>query len=361
MDKFPLCIPSIPISSDGQRIMSSRLSSRICLVCDLQSHQFLHIRACIPSSCHIFISSQRHRRNQSTWTHTIDEASKLVRDPSIQSSQKLPSNFPFPSIINPLKLVAPEMLTLTGNMQTLLGSSHPTLAKVAKYYISSEGGKHIRPLIVLLVSKALSYNRPSQQERHDQDTPLSPEQVLNDCNPDRPLHKTKPEATGGITPSQRRLAEITEMIHAASLLHDDVIDASLTRRNNPSCVSVFGNKMSILGGDFLLGRASVALARLRNAEVIELLATVIANLVEGEFMQLKNIAKDSSDEQESAIDYYLRKTYLKTASLISKSCRAAAILGGATPELTDAAYNFGRNLGLAFQVITFYSSSWEQG
>jgi hexaprenyl-diphosphate synthase len=236
----------------------------------------------------------------------------------------------------------------------LLGSGHPTLAKVAKYYISSEGGKHIRPLIVLLVSKALSYNRPNRlPEVLDQDVPISPITVLNDDNPDSPLFEEPIVGSGGITASQRRLAEITEMIHAASLLHDDVIDASLTRRNNPSCVSVFGNKMSILGGDFLLGRASVALARLRNAEVIELLATVIANLVEGEFMQLKNIQKDGSNEQESAIDYYLRKTYLKTASLISKSCRAAAVLGGSSPESTDAAYLFGRNLGLAFQVYHF--------
>jgi hexaprenyl-diphosphate synthase len=231
----------------------------------------------------------------------------------------------------------------------LLGSSHPTLAKVAKYYISSEGGKHIRPLIVLLVSKALNYNSPRPSEKYDQDVPISPINILNDDNPDQPRGSDNVVTSGGITPSQRRLAEITEMIHAASLLHDDVIDESLTRRNNPSCVGVFGNKMSILGGDFLLGRASVALARLRNAEVIELIATVIANLVEGEFMQLKNI-QNSVDEQESAIDYYLRKTYLKTASLISKSCRAAAILGGSTTEATDAAYAFGRNLGLAFQV-----------
>ena len=234
----------------------------------------------------------------------------------------------------------------------LLGSGHPTLAKVAKYYISSEG-KHIRPLIVLLVSQALSYNRTIRPlDPHDQDIPISPETVLNDDNPDRPRFEDAIIGSGGITPSQRRLAEITEMIHAASLLHDDVIDASLTRRNSPSCVSVFGNKMSILGGDFLLGRASVALARLRNAEVIELLATVIANLVEGEFMQLKNIQRDGSDEQESAIDYYLKKTYLKTASLISKSCRAAAILGGSSTELIDAAYSFGRNFGLAFQVLS---------
>jgi hexaprenyl-diphosphate synthase len=330
--------------------MSSRFSSRICLLCNIHSPQFLLHR---PSLHRLSLSSlpQQHRY-QSTWTDTINSATKLVQDPNPSTSSKLPSNFPFPSIINPLKLVAPEMSALAGNIRMLLGSGHPTLAKVAKYYISNEGGKHIRPLIVLLVSKALSYHRSTRHfEPIDQDIPISPATVLNDVNPDSPMFQERVVTSGGITPSQRRLAEITEMIHAASLLHDDVIDASLTRRNSPSCVSVFGNKMSILGGDFLLGRASVALARLRNAEVIELLATVIANLVEGEFMQLKNIQKgENGDEQENAIDYYLRKTYLKTASLISKSCRAAAILGGSTSELTDSAYSFGRNLGLAFQV-----------
>jgi len=337
--------------------MSSRLSSRVVVLCDINAPQCFRRRP-MPAAYYGF-SPQQHR-NQSTWADTVNSASKLVQDPD-SISAKLPTNLPFPSIINPLKLVAPEMTSLTSNIRMLLGSGHPTLAKVAKYYISSEGGKHIRPLIVLLVSKTLSYNSPNIiPERHDQDIPISPTNILNDENPDRPIYDENAPTSGGITPSQRRLAEITEMIHAASLLHDDVIDASLTRRNNPSCVSVFGNKMSILGGDFLLGRASVALARLRNAEVIELLATVIANLVEGEFMQLKNIQNDGSD-QESAIDYYLRKTYLKTASLISKSCRAAAILGGSTSELTDAAYSFGRNLGLAFQVnFLFYwvNGSW---
>ena len=337
--------------------MSSRLPSRICLLCDVHSPQFLPCRT-NSSLSRTNVGLPQHRRMQSTWTDTINSASKLVQDPSTSTSSKLSSNFPFPSIISPLKLVAPEMSSLAGNIRMLLGSGQPNLAKVAKYYISNEGGKHIRPLIVLLVSKAVSYTRsPSRTpEGYDQDIPISPTSVLNDSNPDDPLFGDVPMPTShGITPSQRRLAEITEMIHAASLLHDDVIDASLTRRNRPSCVSVFGNKMSILGGDFLLGRASIALARLRNVEVIELLATAIANLVEGEFMQLKNIGKGGEEggEQESAIDYYLRKTYLKTASLISKSCRAAAILGGATPELTDSAYSFGRNLGLAFQVQTF--------
>ncbi|KAI9676851.1 MAG: coq1 putative hexaprenyl diphosphate synthase [Caeruleum heppii] len=111
--------------------------------------------------------------------------------------------------------------------------------------------------------------------------------------------------------------------------------------------------MAVLAGDFLLGRASVALARLRDAEVIELLATVIANLVEGEFMQLKNTALDESSPvwTKETLSYYLQKTYLKSASLISKSCRAAALLGQNSPGVVDAAYAYGRNLGLAFQLV----------
>lgn len=111
--------------------------------------------------------------------------------------------------------------------------------------------------------------------------------------------------------------------------------------------------MAILAGDFLLGRASVALARLRDPEVIELLATVIANLVEGEFMQLKNTTLDEKNPiwTEETLSYYLQKTYLKTASLISKSCRAAALLGQNAPEVVEAAYSYGRNLGLAFQLV----------
>lgn len=193
-------------------------------------------------------------------------------------------------------------------------------------------------------------------------SPLSPSDVLTDVNPSygmsAPLSTSSFDAsymqTGSdILPSQRRLAEITELIHTASLLHDDVIDNSVSRRSVPSANISFGNKMAVLAGDFLLGRASVALARLRDAEVIELLATVIANLVEGEFMQLKNTALDEARPEwtEDTLSYYLQKTYLKSASLISKSCRAAALLSQNTPEVVDAAYAYGKNLGLAFQLV----------
>ncbi|KAK4683617.1 hexaprenyl-diphosphate synthase, partial [Tremellales sp. Uapishka_1] len=148
------------------------------------------------------------------------------------------------------------------------------------------------------------------------------------------------------------------MIHVASLLHDDVIDSSPLRRGSPSAPSVFGNKLSILSGDFLLGRASVALARLGSREVVELLATVIANLVEGEVMQLKATSEPERTPTPKGFEDYMRKTYLKTASLMAKSARASVILGGCGTGVSregewvkDVAYGYGRNLGIAFQLV----------
>lgn len=268
--------------------------------------------------------------------------------------------------VDPFRLVGKEMKFLRRNIQQLLGSGHPMLDTVAKYYTHSEG-KHIRPLIVLLMSRATSLAPKAPKgslasTNTSVDDSISPSIILSDVNPssidlnplvDSSLQSIDASADSEILPSQRRLAEITELIHTASLLHDDVIDNSKIRRSSPSANIFFGNKMAVLAGDFLLGRASVALARLRNAEVIELLATVIANLVEGEFMQLKNTALDELKPRwrEDTISYYLQKTYLKSASLISKSCRASAVLGQSSPEIVEAAYAYGRNLGLAFQLV----------
>jgi hexaprenyl-diphosphate synthase len=216
-------------------------------------------------------------------------------------------------------------------------------------------------MIVLLMSRASALcpkepRLPPNETTEGINSSISPLNILRDANPSSPLtdFSSEPESTeSDILPSQRRLAEITELIHTASLLHDDVIDHSVARRGSPSANLEFGNKMAVLAGDFLLGRASVALARLRNAEVVELLATVIANLVEGEFMQLKNTARDERNPKwsEETMTYYLEKTYLKTASLISKSCRAAALLGRTDATTVEAAYAYGKNLGLAFQLV----------
>ncbi|KAI9712408.1 MAG: hypothetical protein M1820_001621 [Bogoriella megaspora] len=318
-----------------------------------------------PSKGYAYFHPSR-RRDQSTWAAAAASAAQTLfsNDPPPQAS---------PISIDPIRTVAKEMKFLTGSIRQLLGSGHPTLDTVSKYYTQSEG-KFIRPMLVLLMSQATATIPKSAQNRNAYmssqgiNTPLTPNSILSDHNPSAPDYDhTKYNPLTGphqplldtnnhyadILPSQHRLAEITELIHTASLLHDDVLDTSLTRRSQPSANIAFGNKMAILAGDFLLGRASVALARLRDPEVTELLATVIANLVEGEFMQLKNTAADETNPvyRSEVLEYYLQKTYLKSASLISKSCRAAAILGGSEAVVVEAAYAYGRNLGLAFQLV----------
>ncbi|KAI9827084.1 MAG: coq1 putative hexaprenyl diphosphate synthase [Phylliscum demangeonii] len=290
--------------------------------------------------------------------------------------------------IDPLRIVGKEMKFLTKNIQQLLGSGHPVLNQVAKYYAQSEG-KRIRPMVVLLMSRATALTRPAAgsasasfrassppapaaRTMAELDAPFSPASVLLDSHApaltsSSPVYLTDANddaddsvaaAGSDVLPTQRRLAEIVELIHTASLLHDDVIDNSTARRSYPSANLAFGNKMAVLAGDFLLGRASIALARLRDPAVIELVSTTIANLVEGEFMQLKNTADIELDPSaapprwtDDTLAFYLQKTYLKSASLISKSCRSAAVLGRCPPAVVEAAYAYGKNLGLAFQLV----------
>ncbi|QDS77997.1 hypothetical protein FKW77_002273 [Venturia effusa] len=301
------------------------------------------------------LPSPSQQRHQSSFAAAVSAAKQIISNGGQEQAS--------PIGIDPLRTVAKEMKFLTKNIRQLLGSGHPTLDRAAKYYTQSEG-KYVRPMLVLLMSRATALTPKVPREfppptHQAVNSSISPNFILNDANPAENLPLSASDETlyrpgdSDILPSQRRLAEITELIHTASLLHDDVIDDSISRRSNPSANIAFGNKMAVLAGDFLLGRASVALARLRDPEVTELLATVIANLVEGEFMQLKNTALDEKNPiyTPDTLNYYLQKTYLKSASLISKSCRAAALLGQTSPEVVDAAYEYGKNLGLAFQLV----------
>ncbi len=224
--------------------------------------------------------------------------------------------------LDAFELVEKDLHNLSGGIKDLLGSDHPVLEKCAKYFFDIDGGKKIRPTMVL----AMSY-------------------ALNGQNYSNKLESEKITSYLYASPLQRRLAEITEMIHTASLFHDDVIDKATTRRGVASVNQVFGNKLAILGGDFLLSRASVSLSRLRNIEVVELLSTVIEHLVKGEVMQMKPA------NNGSYLDYYLRKNYYKTASLMGNSCLAAALLGKQNEECQRAAYLYGTYVGQAFQLI----------
>jgi geranyl diphosphate synthase len=142
------------------------------------------------------------------------------------------------------------------------------------------------------------------------------------------------------------VAEIAETIHVASLLHDDVIDDASTRRGVLSLNASVGNKLAILAGDFLLARASVTLASLRDHEVTELMSRVLENLVSGEVMQMT-----AGEEALGSLDHYMTKTFCKTASLMANSARCVAIVAGAPPAARDAAWEYGRHLGLAFQIV----------
>ena len=234
---------------------------------------------------------------------------------------------PLNSRVNdPFQLSRPDVHDISATIgKDLLGTDHPVLNSAARYFFNSEDGKgkgkQIRPVMVMLLSRALIFQNNE----------------LEICS----------AQLSHILKSQRRLAEITEMIHTASLFHDDVIDDADTRRGQPAAHRAFGNKMAILAGDYLLARASISLARLRNVDVVECMSTVIEHLVRGEVLQIKDSRTGVTD-----MEGYLRKNFYKTASLMANSCKSAALLrGNVAPAVVDAAYCYGKHIGVAFQLI----------
>ncbi|KAH8991983.1 terpenoid synthase [Lactarius akahatsu] len=334
--------------------------------------------------------------------HRAYTAPSLVQKPAHttrpQSGLHEPS---LPRRPDPYLLLKPQLDHLRERLLNLLGSAHPTLTDIAKYYFLHPS-KQLRPLLILLFSRATNgLGRDWNQKKwaadcegaggrtEELDRPLSRPDVLNDWNPSMPDHTASFTSVFSLVPprspnappsppprrpasehptvahdsaplpTQTRLAQIVEMIHVASLLHDDVIDHADLRRGAASGPAAFGNKYAILGGDFLLGRASAALSRLGESEVVELIASVINNLVEGEILQMNKVAQQgaalvgASYVGSDSWNMYLKKTYLKTASLMAKGARAAVVLGGARDgEIwKEVAYAYGRNLGIAFQLV----------
>ena len=212
---------------------------------------------------------------------------------------------PATSLFNPVEA---DLQILADNLKQLVGNRHPILYAAAEHLFGA-GGKRIRPAIVLLISRATMLDKD-------------------------------------ITPRHRRLAEITEMIHTASLVHDDVVDDADLRRGVPTVHSLFGNRIAILAGDFLFAQSSWYLANLDNLDVVKLLSEVIMDLAVGEIQQGLN-RFDTSLSTET----YIQKSYYKTASLIANSAKAASLLSEVSPEMANNLYNYGRNIGLAFQIV----------
>ncbi|MFO5493663.1 MAG: solanesyl diphosphate synthase [Cuspidothrix sp.] len=212
---------------------------------------------------------------------------------------------PATSLFTPVEA---DLQILADNLKQLVGNRHPILYAAAEHLFGA-GGKRIRPAIVLLISRATMLEED-------------------------------------ITARHRRLAEITEMIHTASLVHDDVVDESNVRRGVPTVHSLFGNRIAILAGDFLFAQSSWYLANLNNLDVVKLLSEVIMDLAAGEIQQGLN-----RFDASISIESYLQKSYYKTASLIANSAKAAGLISETPLEIAEHLYNYGRHLGLAFQIV----------
>ncbi|XP_035788156.1 decaprenyl-diphosphate synthase subunit 1-like [Anopheles albimanus] len=206
-------------------------------------------------------------------------------------------------------------------------TNHQELNKIAVYYFDGQG-KAFRPMVAMLMAKALNYHMQNENSN-----------IVN---------------------AQRQIAMISEMIHTASLVHDDVIDQSFARRGKPSVNVLWNHKKVTQAGDYILSVASMLLARLKHDEVTHILSQVLTDLVQGEFMQL-----GSKETENERFAHYFTKTYRKTASLIANSLKAVAVLSGADEQMAELSFQYGRNLGLAFQfvddLLDFVSSSEAMG
>ena len=172
-------------------------------------------------------------------------------------------------------------------------------------YLRAGGGKRIRPALLLLSARLFDY-----------------------------------QGRGAV-----RLGAVVEIIHTATLVHDDIIDEARTRRGRPAANTQWGNSKCVLAGDWLYMQAFKVAVQERNFRILDTLIELTQQMVEGELLQMEKLGKLIT------LDEHFDLIYRKTACLFSVCMRMGAILGGATPEQEDALGRYGRDLGMAFQIV----------
>jgi octaprenyl-diphosphate synthase len=185
-------------------------------------------------------------------------------------------------------------------------ASEVVLVNQISHYIVNAGGKRVRPMLLLLIARALGCDSP---QRHE-------------------------------------LAAVVEFIHTATLLHDDVVDESDLRRGRKTANALFGNAASVLVGDFLYSRAFQMMVSTNRLRVMDVLAEATNVIAEGEVLQLMNM-----HDPDISVNDYLKVIEYKTAKLFEASARLGAVLMDAPKELEEACASYGRTLGTAFQLI----------
>jgi octaprenyl-diphosphate synthase len=202
-------------------------------------------------------------------------------------------------------LVRSDLANVDNVIRARLKSTVPLVDSVADHIIAG-GGKRLRPLLVVLASRA--------------------------C--------------GGQGEAYLEAAAFIEFIHTATLLHDDVVDGSSMRRGRATANEEFGNQASVLVGDFVYSRAFQMMATLSSQRVMEIMADATNIIAEGEVLQLMNAHDPETTEQR-----YLEVIYRKTARLFEAGAEVAGVLSQAPPEVQRGLAKYGRHLGTAYQLV----------
>ncbi|HHH44429.1 MAG TPA: octaprenyl diphosphate synthase [Gammaproteobacteria bacterium] len=202
-------------------------------------------------------------------------------------------------------LVRSESLAVDRLILERLRSDVALINELGRYIINS-GGKRLRPLLVLLAARACGY----QGQHHIE------------------------------------LAAVIEFIHTATLLHDDVVDASDQRRGNQTANAIWGNEAAVLVGDFLYSRSFEMMVSVGDMRVMEILSTTTNTIAEGEVLQLLNCHDPDTTEA-----LYRDVIRYKTAKLFEASSQLGAVLGGQSEKTEQAMAHYGMHLGTAFQLI----------
>ena len=201
--------------------------------------------------------------------------------------------------------VASDFTAINELIESSLHSRVPLVAEIAAYLVQA-GGKRLRPLLVLLAARS--------------------------C--------------GDSSQNPVKLAVAIEFLHTAMLLHDDVVDESTLRRGKRTANAEWGNAASVLVGDFLHSRAFELMVELGSMDVMALISKATNGIAEGEVQQLTLLQNTSTSEAD-----YLEVIYRKTALLFEVSAESGAVLGGANTSEAAAYREYGRHLGLAFQLM----------
>lgn len=209
------------------------------------------------------------------------------------------------TINNIRELVAGDLGAVDAIIRARLYSEVDLIRKISEYIIAN-GGKRLRPTLVLLSAGAFSYKGNAHHE----------------------------------------LAAIVEFIHTATLLHDDVVDESALRRGNATANAIFGNAASVLVGDFVYSRAFQMMVGIGELRVMEVLADATNTIAEGEVLQLLNCRNADIDEVS-----YLQVIRFKTAKLFEAAARLGAVISHASVADEQAMATYGMHLGTAFQLI----------